>query len=530
MDMSFIENKPSDWPVNNIECQLDNIQEALNIFVKEPNYKNKEVLISLVTSYDLNQMNRYGLIRTTDYEVAMINSLFLNATIHQIYALKVFLYDLITYKTRTQKMASWIPEAKMSIEIKEFEYLLPELQLHHVAYQLHNYYKDKSYVDYLIKIVEDAILQNADKEEVSKKEYISDITHAYISLINDISNFRCKKTTEVFAFNRTEIYRVYKLAAKLIKLDGDNPVKRPLKGTLMMSISNFVLKSRNNYNNDYIYKYVSEEVAIASVSNHQIWMQSIEKLNDEREQKIIPELFKDNDWIKYKWVREIDFTPKRIYYVSSFSKVKNDTYMKENYGNCIYGYKDDRVSDLLSPIMYRGSTDGKKIPMLSQVIAFDVLYDNYEAKKELKFLFKIINLFKMDDDSKKKFLEDILQYWILSVKDYKWKQEQERRYVIFMYEGYEYKEVDVSNKNILKLKTSVFIEPDFILEKNPSKDYIRKMVDNKRLSIYSREYLFCHNCLNRDFDIVMSYKKIKCCPICESKNIEFINYKINVNE
>ena len=43
----------------------------------------------------------------------------------------------------------------------------------------------------------------------------------------------------------------------------------------------------------------------------------------------------------------------------------------------------------------------------------------------------------MDDSEKHDFLEEIMQYWILSVKDENWEKERERRYVIFMYDGYD---------------------------------------------------------------------------------------------
>lgn len=33
-----------------------------------------------------------------------------------------------------------------------------------------------------------------------------------------------------------------------------------------------------------------------------------EKLNDEREQRVIPDLFADDSWIYHAWVKDIDFT------------------------------------------------------------------------------------------------------------------------------------------------------------------------------------------------------------------------------
>lgn len=69
------------------------------------------------------------------------------------------------------------------------------------------------------------------------------------------------------------------------------------------------------------------------------------------------------------------------------------------------------------------------------------------------------------------------------------------------------------------MKTSLFILPDFILGDNPTKGYIRKIVDNKRMVISTKPYMFCEKCLNRDFDIVVGINKVEKCPICGSSKI-----------
>ena len=55
-------------------------------------------------------------------------------------------------------------------------------------------------------------------------------------------------------------------------------------------------------------------------------------------------------------------------------------------------------------------------PYIAQTLAFDVIYDVEEAKRELTYLFGVIDMFNMSDAEKKKFLEEIMQYWILSVR------------------------------------------------------------------------------------------------------------------
>jgi hypothetical protein len=524
-----IDEKPEKWPANAIEFQLDNINEQIKKFKKNPSYKNKEVLVSLVSNYDLNQSSMRGLYRTTSYEVCLINSLFLEASFLQINVVKTYIYELIGKKTKMQKMLSWVPEVNETMEIKEFSGLLPQLKIYYWIYEIYTVENNKTFADQLVKFFKDYIENSKEKdsEEIFKKN-IAIITNIYTSLLNDISYFRCVKRTRIWAFTRDEIYKLYKLASNLIKLNGDSPVERPLKGVLMTSISNYILKSRNDYSEDYICKYISYYVAEKSIINHELWMSKIENLNDEREQKVVPEIFEEEGWNNSSWAENINFTPTRKYYVSSFCKSMNNLKMRQNYGNCIYGYKDDRMSEILSPIYYWNKEDGTKSPVFSQVIAFDVIYDREEAKEELRFLCNVIDEFYLDDIDKKSFLEEILQYWILSVKDESWSHERERRYVLFMYNDYDYGEIDTNDPRFLKLKTSLLIEPDFILGDNPVKPYIRTMVDNKRKSISIKPYLFCENCLNRDYDIVAGgNKEISKCLICDSKNIsiEYLNSK-----
>ena len=523
MDAVYVgkSDKPEKWPANSIECHLENICTAINQFKKNPGFKSKEVLVSFLCKYDLNQQSMLGLHRTTEYEVALINNLYFEASFLNLNILKTYLYDLVGQKTRMHKMFSLYPMGDQSLEIKEFSELMLPLKLYHLIYQRYNLDKDKNFANKLIDLIEE--LLESSKENDSEEIYqdlLANITKSYISLLNDISYFRCLKVTGIWAFTRDEIYVLFSLAAKLIRLNGDNPIERPLKGVLMTSISNYILKSRNNYNADYICKYISPNVSKLSIENNEIWMSTIEKLNDEREQSIVPELFKQNDWNDFLWANDVSFETTRKYYVSSFCKSLDEEKMKSNYGSCVYGYKDDRIAELLSPIYIQHSQSGIKIPIFTQVITFDVIYDREEAKEELNFLCKVIDCFDMDDTDKKTFLEQILQYWILSVKDEKWSHERERRYVIFIYDEYDYIETDMSNGRFIKLKTSLFTHPDFILGANPVKPYVKYMVDNKREVISMKPYLFCDDCLNSDFDIVASGNiKGVTCSICGSNNV-----------
>lgn len=514
-DMITEVSKPLDWPSNARECALENIHNALLRFIEKPGYEMKEVLVSLVSDYDLNQRSYLGLHRVTEYEVLMINSLYMYASVINLNALKVYLYEIVGDTTRMQKMFSQMTAGiPQTIEIEPYQYLIGSLKLYHFTYQQFNILKNRWFADQLIDVVNQVL------SEDTSPEVIFNLTHSYVSMLNDLSYFRCKKRTGIWAFTREELLKLFSLESKLVKMNNQSAIVRPLKGVLMTTISNYILKSRNSYNEDYICKYMSKEVSRSSTQNKEIWMQKIKYLNDKRELKVVPELFSNKQWLDCDWAKDISFEPERDYYVSSFSKTVNNSNMNEKYGQCIYGYKDDRIAELLAPIIISKNGD-KQYPHFSQVISFDVIYDVQEARQEINYLSNIIDMFDLMPKDKKMFFEEILQYWILSVKDKKWSYERERRYVLFLYDNYNYIELDRSDERFLKLKTSLLILPDFVMGDNDSKLYLRDMIDNKRGVISIKDYMFCSDCFSCDFDTV--YSERSQCPICGSKNYHLIN-------
>ena len=78
------------------------------------------------------------------------------------------------------------------------------------------------------------------------------------------------------------------------------------------------------------------------------------------------------------------------------------------------------------------------------------------------------------------------------------------------------------SNDFLKLNTSVFLTPDFLMGNHYYKKGIREQIDNKRISISSKPYLFCHNCFNRDYDAVAGCNQPNKCPVCGSKEYEIV--------
>jgi len=520
--------KPKDWPANEHEIRLEGLREWVEKFRDNPSHKNREILLALTNDHDLNQTVGLGLVRVSYYEVCVINELYMKGKMFHLPSLISFLYDIIAQITRIYKIRSCLPfynnENIDTFRIEQYEKGLDyPMKLYHLVYQKYTIEKDKSFAEQLIEFIE---------ETIKDKTTIDFITYAYSAMLLDISNMNGRKREKIWKFTRDELLRLFKLEAKLLKMNDQPANERPTKGVLMMQISNYILKSRNEYNEDYICKYLPIEVAKESITNRQIWMGKTEFLNDDREQKVIPELFKDDSWIEYDWIKDIDFSATRKYYVSCFSKSVQNAHMQNAYGGCLYGYKNDRIANLIGPVGIRKGVkkesadknlpNDKVFPFVSQVISFDVLYDTEEAKDELKYLFNVINMFDMTDDNKKSFLQEILQYWILSVKDNKWSVERERRYVIFLYEDYTYREVELDDR-FLKVKTSLFITPDFIIGNNPVKHEISRQLERKRKALYSKEYLLCKDCLMQDHDIAIS-NKLRKCPVCGSENVKLVSY------
>lgn len=504
----FINNlpkKPKDWPANEREAALDNVHNAIENFIKSPDFKTKEILISLCGDYDYTQISMLGLDRQTEYEAYLINTIWFYASTTGIQTVKMFLYEQIAKSARSHKHVCMFRKNEEPL-IPAYQLLWEPLGLFYLCYQNYCFNSDKTFFE----IIEEIIKYNIEK--ITGKNEINNLTRSFVQMFNDISYFQTKKINDEFAFSRQELFGLFSLESKLLKLNQDNPFQRPLRSVLMTTISNYILKSRNNYNSDFVCKFIPEDVAVKSIDNSEIWIKKIEYLNDEREQKVVPELFEDLSWLNTSWVDKIDLSAKRNYLVSSFCKNYRSEDMGE-YGTCIYGYKNDRIAELIAPIIIKKNGEDFG-PMLAQVVAFDVLYDQETIKEEIKYLCNIIDLYELNESEKKDFLEEIMQYWILSIKDKKWEKERERRYLIFMYDDYQYKEACIDEK-FLKVKTSLFLYPDFVLGNNPIKLELAKRNNEKYSAISTKEYYHCENCLSNDYDNI--WDKIAICPICGSK-------------
>ena len=102
------ENRPNDWPANGREQRLDIMWDLLNKFESKPSYRTRELLLAFVNDNDANQYTSFGKVRFSEYEVELINIIYVRAAQFQINSVITYLYDLISEATRLQKINSWI--------------------------------------------------------------------------------------------------------------------------------------------------------------------------------------------------------------------------------------------------------------------------------------------------------------------------------------------------------------------------------------------------------------------------------------
>ena len=508
MEIQTVE-KPADWPRNNGEANLELVLRTVDKFKKDPSYKNKELLLSLIDVTDPNEFDERGLVVYSEYESAVINKLYLDAMLLGCQSLKLYLYGYVARKAREYKFIrrfGIIPDSS-SIYIKEFLGLASTIKLFYFAYAHFNIEKEKEFVEYLIELVKDIFYKG---DEAAKLN----ICHDFTMLLHDLSFANSSSVFPYLSFTREQIKLLFQLCAQLNKTVGNKVNDRPLRGTLKIATRQWILKSRG-YDCGFVYKSISIKNILSAYSNNQIWMSEISKLNDKREQKVIKELFAQKSWLKYDWARKIKIDELKNSFVCSFSTVAPADEMKKKYGSVILGYKSDRIASLLAPTLKLRTR-----PFFNQVSWYNVVYSRDVAKNEINFLCEIINEFDLSDDEKASFFEDILTYWYLSFKDKKWSSENERRYQIFTSDDEEYVE-SVIEDGFFKMKSSLYTYPDFIL----TDDAIvkrRALIyrKDKTNGLMTQDYYFCNNCL-QTCRFISWQEKIQVCPICGSENLTY---------
>jgi hypothetical protein len=451
--MRIQKKRPKTWLSNAIEKQLETIQIQLEEFKKNPNYINKEKLISTINSYDIDQSINEGWNRTTNYEGYIVSSLYYDAMDMEFIELKNYLYKWFEAKMRLKKTIP-NPQALFSKFIFLFQY-------YYFSYKSFCIKKDSSYADCLIKLTKNFISYDLEADldiEERRKMHLNFIVTIYVFLIYDISHVKSP-----FIFSKDEISDLFKLVATCIDADHDIFFDVHLRKMLVLSLLNHVFKLRVYCDEGPLCKYVSSDIAQKEIENKEIWLSRCPNLKDEVNQNVASELFEKDYFKDYKWTENIKCSPGENNYITSFYKSFDDPTMYEKYGEYMYEYKSDLLPEMFAPLRKAARVeDHSPIPLFSRVMSFDVLYNREDAIKEMDFICSVIDNFDISNDQKKDFLNEILHYWMFSIKDESFEHEHERRYVVIMEDDCKYYDINTDDSDFLKLKTGLFERADVV--------------------------------------------------------------------
>ena len=364
------------------------------------------------------------------------------------------------------------------------------------------------------------MINNITLIEKASNKSTSEINTIYLNVIFDLSLKSNNHWFKQFDFSRDEIKKLIKKSADLMKKSNLNQTEHPHLGMLCMIISNFILRSRNNYKFNNIYKCINRDVVEKSFENCELWMKRKSKLNDKREGAVYKEIFSDRRWISYSWARNFKITFERETFTCSFSTELPGNKLQKKYGEFIYGYHNDIIGASITTLIEKVNTETKhRIGSFSQFIVYDMLYSRDEFKQEILYLMSIIDDFKISAKDKKYFLEQIIDYWKLTIKDKKWEDEHERRYEIMYYSDYGYRELTL-DETYLKNKTCLLQYPDFIIGENPMRESIKaNIIEKANYKNLSCSSIMCKTCLFESTFIGHD----QACPVCGSKEFEEIN-------
>lgn len=533
MQDKTVVKKPEDWPCNDRECYLERVTQALTAFRENPNFATREVLVSLAAAHDYSQINSIGRYRISLYEIQSLNELYFYARFYNLTSLLMFVYIYLSKMVILDRCVENIDlninsnENKLlSKEWKSYSFLNSFLAMFYCIYDDYRNNKEGDLADSIERVVGNSF------NRCNNSEGKFWTVHNLVVLISDLSFIIGTKVDQEFQLSRDSLRKLFAFESMMLKQSEQMPGKRPLSSQLKIQISNFILKSRNGYNRDYICKYISPKNLSQSIEQGEIWINEIKNLNDPAEGSVVQAVLRDDSWIRYEWAKYVDARPMRNYYVACFSKSIGNKDTLNRYGGFMLGYKNDRLSDLLAPISLHTvcrnksfNTKNKELfsyPQLSQMLSFDVLYGEEPLKEELLFLCSVINLFEMTDKEKHSFFESIVQYWLYSAKvlGCGWESERERRYVLFMYPEYNYSNARLED-GYLKIKSTAYMFPDFIEGDNViCREGIKKRIDEKRYNISNKKHFFCKKCFNFDFDL--PNRNIEKCPICNASDFEII--------
>ena len=529
-----ITGKPDGWPTFNLrEVKVDRVWQDVKEYYNNPNPVARDIMLRDAFCRERAELPSTGpRYRISAYEAEMLRRIYRAGCCFNSCTLRMFAYHVVMEWIDDDRYAEecnrQLPIAKMVVtESHKRKTFLPwQLQLFYDAYrECCEDWAERRFAVILLEVCRRALKQRHTKEGLLKLE------HAIVSLLYDISSNLGTDRDSCLTIRREDINPLIELEGKILKRERQSIMRRPLKGTLMIQLSNLILKSRYDASPSCVYKYISKDNLATANSNKQVWISDVRDLNDKHEGEVAQEIVLSMSADGPSWVKKCALKYKKSFYVGCYSKTLGVDDLNKRYGECVLGYYGDRLVDYLGPIYWHTedipTPHGiitEAYPMFSQVFVLDVIYDKEEAKKELKHLIWCIDALGRTESEKRRFYNEILQYWKLSFKDRiardkpheEWYKENERRYIIHYYKEYNYRGACIDRK--WKIETTAVYAPDFLMG-SPGKGLRESIAEGLRWRYeYTTvpHYYVCKNCLAKG---VYSSKFDGVCRECGSASI-----------
>lgn len=509
-----IPGKPDGWPTYNLrEAKIYRVWQRVRDFYKSPDPMHRDMMLREAFCRQRGDLPSVGpKYRISEYEVVVLTRIYLAGCCFNSWILRLFAYHVVMewidsdrfYENNNRGL---LIDQMVITESRKRKDLLPlQLRLfYETYYECCEDWASRRFGAILHDVCAKKLEQKHNRQE------LWEIEHAIVSLLYDISGNLGTDRDMRLALNRDEISKLIELEAKVLHKRGVSIMRRPLKGTLMIQLSNLILKSRYGGVPRCVYKYIREDDLRAASTNKQIWIRDIRDLNDRYEGVVAQEVVDSATKAGPAWANKSKLKYKKKFYVACYSKEPSEKDTSGRYGECVLGYYGDRLVDFIAPLYWHKehmpwtqSGEIEVYPTLSQIAVLDVIYDKEDAKSELLYLMWCVDKLGRTDSQKRRFFDEILQYWKLSFKDAvhrvfpheKWCEENERRYIIFYYNGYDYRGAFIDKDRKLKFETTAVIAPDFLLGK-PSK-MIKEEISQTLRNVYEcstvPDYYVCNNC------------------------------------
>lgn len=494
---------------NRMERKNEEILLVVRDFFMNPTHAKKEAVLKYVSQTSVSENDYRGrIVAYTDRFNIVLSLIYLYGYQMKFPEIKLYVYRCLVDVSIIEHSFAIFRE-QLGCDIPQYspQNLVTNLYIYFLAYTYFRYSDDNkidSIYTALFYVADSWILSMADDVINSK------IILTVIRIIYDLA-----MTTgydEIDPYHRYDINDVGIIFSKFAKWIEDYPmvIKSPYPFCTCISVilASMVLRLRNGLDNFPIVKYVSDENLKAAFSNNQVWMHEINKLNDPNEGKIVEEILSEAGVIRYPWQQfwKKDFK----YYVGCFSRNTNPEAMSE-YGNNGLGYKNDNIATRLAPIFL----DGKGYPVLTRVFSYDVAYSRSVVKEELKYVSDLIEKLPMHNNLKTMLFSMFVARIKYSVKDKKWEHEQERRYVIEMWDEPEFLDA-VFEDGFIKVDTSLYLHPDYLLS---CSECFRKRFEKEVMTHIEKDITvpcaLCMDCLGINF-----HRGENTCRQCGSTNLK----------